>query len=98
MATTDMYQERQISGSTGSETHSHLSLRISGLADSQFDHWLSRPVGVVLSRRMPVDVAAFQEITPMIVDVAEHAQIDYDGWETMVVSRATAKLGKRNVD
>lgn len=50
------------------------------------DHWLHDPTGLVLSRKMPVDWAAFQELTPVIVGAAAQSKVDYDGWETMVVS------------
>ncbi len=50
------------------------------------DHWLNDPPGVVLSRKMPVDLAVFQALTPVIVNAAERSGVDYDGWETLVVS------------
>jgi hypothetical protein len=50
------------------------------------DRWMSGPTGIVLSRKMPVDLAAFQKLTPIIVDAAGHAGVDYGGWETVVVS------------
>ncbi|GAA0335641.1 hypothetical protein GCM10009087_52630 [Sphingomonas oligophenolica] len=59
------------------------------------DHWLSGPTGVVLSREMPVDVPAFQTLTPIIVGAAEQAGVDYDGWETIVVSQASTQLEGR---
>lgn len=55
------------------------------------DHWLSDPIGVVLSRTMPVNFEVFKELTPVIVDVAEQSGVDYDGWETMVVSQPSTK-------
>lgn len=51
------------------------------------DHWLSGPTGVVLSRKMPVDFAAFQVLTPTIVGAAEQSAVDYDGWETFSVTQ-----------
>ena len=59
------------------------------------DHWLNDPTGVVLSRKMPVSFPVFQELTPIIVDVAEQSGVDYDGWETMVVSQPPTKAGGR---
>ncbi len=53
------------------------------------DHWVSSPTGVVLSRKMPVDLAAFETLTPIIVSAAEQFSVDYDGWETVVVSEAS---------
>jgi hypothetical protein len=53
------------------------------------DHWLSGPTGVVLSRKMSVDLEAFQALTPVIVRAAEQSGVDYDGWETLVVSKAS---------
>lgn len=50
------------------------------------DHRLDNPAGIVLSRKMPADFPAFQTLTPIIVDGAEHTGVEYDGWETMVVS------------
>ncbi|MBN9220486.1 MAG: ribonuclease E inhibitor RraB [Mesorhizobium sp.] len=59
------------------------------------DHWLSGPTGVVLSRKMPVDLEAFQELTPVIVDAVEKSKVDYDGWETMVVSQTSTSTDGR---
>lgn len=59
------------------------------------DHWLSDPVGVVLSRKMPVDLAAFRKLTPVLVDVAEKSRVDYDGWETMVVSQTSTSTNNQ---
>ena len=59
------------------------------------DHRLSDRTGIVLSRKMPVDLAAFQELTPVVVDAAERAGVDYDGWETMVVSQALSRTDGR---
>ena len=57
------------------------------------DHWLNAPTGVVLSRTMPVDFTAFQALTPVIVSIAERSGIQYDGWETMVISKASTRPG-----
>jgi len=57
------------------------------------DHWLDSPTGVVLWRNMSVKFAVFQKLTPIIVDLAEKTGVDYDGWETMVVARSSAKAG-----
>lgn len=51
------------------------------------DQWLSGPVGVVLTRDMPVNFPEFYELTPVILDNAERAGVEYDGWRTMLVSR-----------
>lgn len=59
------------------------------------DHWLSDPTGVVLSRKMSVDLAAFQALTPVIVGTAERSGVDYDGWETLVVSQASTHMDAR---
>lgn len=59
------------------------------------DHWLSSPTGVVLSREMPVDLAAFQALTPVLIGAAEQSGVDYDGWETFVVSQTSTQLGSR---
>ena len=53
------------------------------------DHWVNDPTGVVLSRKMSVDLAAFQALTPVIVRAAEQSGVDYDGWETLVVSHTS---------
>ena len=50
------------------------------------DHWLRDPTGVVLSRNMSVEMAAFQALTPVLVAAAQQSGVDYDGWETMVVT------------
>ena len=50
------------------------------------DHWLSDPTGVVLSRSMSVVMAAFQALTPALVAAAQQSGVDYDGWETIVVT------------
>ena len=57
-----------------------------------FDHWLGNPTGVVLSRTMPVDFAAFKELTPTIVGAAKQFGVEYDGWETLVVARNSKQL------
>jgi hypothetical protein len=62
------------------------------------DHWLSGPTGVVLSRKMPVDLAAFQALTPVIVRAAEQFGVDYDGWETLVVSKTSTRPDARTPD
>lgn len=51
------------------------------------DRWLSGPVGVVLTRDMPVSFPEFYELTPVILDMAERAGVEYDGWQTLRVSR-----------
>ena len=62
-----------------------------------FDRWLKDPTGVVLSRKMPVDFAAFQTLTPVIVGAAEQSGVEYDGWETLVVAKnSTQSNGKQN--
>ncbi|WP_339766289.1 ribonuclease E inhibitor RraB [uncultured Pseudosulfitobacter sp.] len=60
-----------------------------GLAAHGFsvDQWLSGPVGVVLTRDMPVSFPEFYELTPVILDMAERAGVEYDGWQTMLMSR-----------
>lgn len=47
--------------------------------------WRSKPVGVVLSRKMAVDFASFRKLTPVLVEAAEKSGVTYDGWETLVV-------------
>lgn len=59
------------------------------------DHWLKSPTGVVLSRKMPVDFAAFQALTPVIVGAAEQSGIEYDGWETLVVTKDSTQSNGR---
>lgn len=59
------------------------------------DHWLSGPTGVVLSREMPVDFAAFQALTPIIVGAAEQSGVEYDGWETLVVTKNSTQSNGR---
>lgn len=70
-----------------------LEVLAASLAVHEFfvDHWLSGPDGVVLSREMPTGWPEFQEITPIIIDTAEHAGVEYDGWETMVISQQSTK-------
>lgn len=55
------------------------------------DHWLTEPDGVVLSREMPTAWPEFQELTPIIIEAAEHAGVEYDGWETVVISRTSTQ-------
>jgi len=62
------------------------------------DHWISDPTGVVLSRKMSVDWAAFQALTPVIVRAAEQSGVEYDGWETLVVSQTSKQLEARMPD
>lgn len=52
--------------------------------------WLDGRSGIVLSRTMPVDLSSFQAVTPAIVDAAGQNDVEYDGWETEVIS-ASAK-------
>ncbi len=59
------------------------------------DHWLNDPTGVVLSRKMPVDFAVFRELTPIIVEAVKRSEVDYDGWETVVVSQPPTKADGR---
>lgn len=51
------------------------------------DRWLSGPVGVVLTRDMPVSFPEFYELTPVILELAARAGVEYDGWQTQLVSR-----------
>jgi hypothetical protein len=60
------------------------------------DHWLNDPTGVVLSRKMPVDFAVFRELTPIIVEAVKRSEVDYDGWETVVVSQPPTKADGRS--
>lgn len=54
------------------------------------DHALKDPAGVVLSRNMAIDLAEFRSITPSLVEAADRAGVEYDGWETRVVRPASA--------
>ena len=72
------YGQRQSLGSLAANLKAH---------GFSVDHWLSGPTGVVLSRKMPVDFAAFQALTPIIVGAAEQSAVDYDGWETFIVTQ-----------
>jgi hypothetical protein len=49
------------------------------------DHWLDEPLGVVLTRSMPVDFDTFREVTPVLVAAADKHGVTYDGWETFVI-------------
>lgn len=55
------------------------------------DHWMSEPTGLVLTREIPVDLKSFQTITPVLVSAAEASKVEYDGWETLVLSRDAAR-------
>jgi len=54
------------------------------------DHWTTSPMGLVLTRDMPVDLASFRKTTPIIVDGTTRYDVTYDGWETLVISEASA--------
>lgn len=71
-----------------------LDVLVAGLAAHGFsvDHWISGPDGVVLSREMSTSWPVFQELTPIIFGTAEHAGVEYDGWETKVISQTSTKL------
>lgn len=58
-------------------------LKAQGLS---LDHWLKGPSGVVLSRETSVDLSAFRTLTPILVVAAETHGVEYDGWETFVVT------------
>jgi hypothetical protein len=64
-----------------------LQATLTDLAAAGFtlDHWLEKPVGVVLTQVMPVDLATFKTLTPKILEIAERHHVEYDGWETFVV-------------
>ena len=47
-------------------------------------------MGFVLTRDMPVDLASFRKTTPIIVDSSTRYDVTYDGWETLVISEASA--------
>lgn len=54
---------------------------------------LSDPSGLVLSRTMPATLAEFKTLTPLIVAAAGQLDVDYDGWETMVMEQSTGGKG-----
>jgi hypothetical protein len=59
------------------------------------DHWLSDPTGVVLSREMPVDLVSFRSTTPTILKAVEQSGVEYDGWETPVISQISTQSDGR---
>jgi hypothetical protein len=50
------------------------------------DHWLDEPVGVVLTTDASADMRSFGEITPLLVQTAAEFGVEYDGWETLVIT------------
>jgi hypothetical protein len=58
-------------------------LKVSGFSVNQ---WLDHRSGIVLSRKMAVNLDSFQAINPAIVAAAEQTGAEYDGWETEVLS------------
>lgn len=49
------------------------------------DHVVTSPEGIVLSREMPVTMATFRSLTPVLINAAQNSGVQYDGWETIVV-------------
>ncbi len=49
------------------------------------DHWIDGPAGVVVSLEAPANFASFADLTPHLVDSADEAGVQYDGWETFVI-------------
>lgn len=58
--------------------------------DFDTDHWLDDPLGVVLTKVSPVDFLTFRQITPLLVETSLDCDVDYDGWETLVVAEKSA--------
>jgi len=58
-------------------------LKHSGFA---LDHWLDEPAGVVLTIDAPANMSSFGEITPLLVQTAGEFGVEYDGWETLVLT------------
>ncbi|WP_077146198.1 ribonuclease E inhibitor RraB [Sphingopyxis sp. KK2] len=65
-----------------------LQLLVAKLAKLGFevDHWLNDPSGVVLNRLMAIQIAAFYELTPQLLDLAQESGVEYDGWETFAAT------------
>ena len=53
------------------------------------EEWLTGPVRVTLSKIMPVDFNTFRAVTPMLVEAAKKYDVEYDGWETLVINSST---------
>jgi len=50
------------------------------------DHWLEEPSGVVLSYTTAAIMNYFRELTPLLIDTARDIGVEYDGWETPLIS------------
>lgn len=61
-------------------------LKVNGFS---LDHWVDEPEGVVLSIETSANMNSFGEITPLLVDTAAELSVEYDGWETPVVSESS---------
>lgn len=59
------------------------SLKASGFS---VNHWLEHRSGIVLTRSMTVNIGSFQAVTPAIVAAAQQSGVEYDGWETEVLT------------
>lgn len=63
----------------------HLLAELQGIGFT-LDHWLDEPNGMVASKEAPATMAHFRELTPTLIDLANQHAIDYDGWETFIVT------------
>jgi hypothetical protein len=69
----------------GGEGLDKLARVLSGMGFA-IDHWIEEPAGVVMSVEVPADQTSFRELTPLLIAAAADCGVEYEGWETFVVT------------
>lgn len=68
-----------------------VAARLSG-AGMVIDHWLNdEGTGLAMSRTSPITHDEFYVLTPAIVDAAQAAGVDYDGWGSPIATEPVAE-------
>ena len=75
---------------------SALEKLVENLADLDFsvDHWLDENSGVVLSLNSQANVQVFAKLTPLLVEKSEKFGVEYDGWETPLVTDQAKEIAR----